>query len=72
MKTEVKKGEKWTGGRSTHFVIETREDYAVAWQRIAAFRGGPKDNSSERELAALIEAIRAWDDGIGRKPGYPA
>lgn len=57
--------------RSPHFVLETKEDYALAKQRIRALRQGPKDGSAESELAGLMQAVRDWETGAGRKPGYP-
>jgi len=41
--------------------IETVEDYEQATRRIAALDAGSRGEAEERERAALIEAVAAWD-----------
>ncbi|MEZ2410697.1 hypothetical protein AB6806_28285 [Bosea sp. RCC_152_1] len=43
----------------------------MAQQKISALRHSSKDESAERELAALTQAVSDWDSGKGRKAGYP-
>ena len=71
MKTRLGQSEGAREARPLRVSIETNEDYALALQRIAALRGGPRDESEEQELQALLDAIRDWDDGAKREPGYP-
>jgi hypothetical protein len=71
MRTDVGKPQGRDEARPLHVVIETKEDYALAQQKINALRHSPKDESAEQELAALRQAVSDWDNGKGRKRGYP-
>jgi hypothetical protein len=41
--------------------IETLEDYEQATRRIAALDSASRGEAEERERAALVEAVAAWD-----------
>jgi thioredoxin-like negative regulator of GroEL len=41
--------------------IETLDDYESATRRIAALDASSRGETEERERAALVEAIAAWD-----------
>jgi len=42
-------------------VVHTEEDYARAQERIAELRAEPDSPGKEAELAAIAEAILAWE-----------
>ncbi|MDP3255672.1 MAG: hypothetical protein Q8S58_06670 [Bosea sp. (in: a-proteobacteria)] len=44
-----------------HIRIETLDDYERATRRIAALDASACGEAEERERAALVEAITAWD-----------
>lgn len=44
-----------------HITIESVEDYEVATRRIAALDKATRGESENRELEALLEAVRQWD-----------
>ena len=60
MKTELHRQET-KAAAVVSVAIETLEDYDLAKHRVDLLREGKCQPQHEGELAALCEAIRAWD-----------
>lgn len=61
MKTEIEH-EKSGATSRCRFTIETVEDYELAKRRIDVLRASGTDSSVERELTALQNAVRCWNN----------
>jgi hypothetical protein len=60
MKTELERRETSPSAVAS-VAIETLEDYDLAKRRIELLRNGECPAQREGELAALCDAVRAWD-----------
>lgn len=61
MKTKIQHGDDDGRSGTPTFTIETLQDYELAKRRIAALSDCTKDDNAERELTALMKAVRVWD-----------
>ncbi|MGO4171528.1 hypothetical protein [Bosea sp. TAF32] len=52
---------------NSKFEIESREDYALALDRLKALEAGERSDDEEAEVSALKKAVRAWDRWHDRK-----
>lgn len=52
---------------NSKFEIESREDYAVALDRLKALEAGERSEDEQAEMSALKQAVRAWDGRHDRK-----
>ncbi|RDJ19949.1 hypothetical protein DWF00_20245 [Bosea caraganae] len=68
MKTRIEQKTGETESGTPHFTIETVEDYELAKRRIAALDDATRGEDEEQEHAALVKAVRSWDEKHDRRP----
>jgi len=61
MRTTIEHAEHAGERDQAHVGIESVEDYELATRRIAALDKATRGESEDRELAALLEAVKRWD-----------